>query len=164
MFLQRQRRHLNTMRRAGMKSSVNDQGGQPVSSFVHSSILARSQSYRLRRINLYRYTVRSYSIFNIPMYGKVKRLRERGRRMSNREIGQAPHVEGELTLAMLRSTYVLEVRPRNSQVGPGLLPELYEARLVAMHTGGMLFRGEERPQGDDGPAYVQEWSVMVEPR
>jgi hypothetical protein len=58
MFLQRQRRHLNAMRRAGMKSSVNDQGGQPVSSFVHSSILAHPQSYRLRRINLDRYTVR----------------------------------------------------------------------------------------------------------
>jgi hypothetical protein len=97
------------------------------------------------------------------MYGKVKRLRERGRRLSNREISQISAVEGELTLAAVRSTYVLEVRPRNSQVGGGLLPALYEARLVAMHTGGMLFRGEERPQGDDGPAFVQEWSVMIEP-
>jgi hypothetical protein len=25
----------------------------------------------------------------------------------------------------------------------------------------MLLYGEERPQGDAGPAYVQEWSVMV---
>lgn len=109
-----------------------------------------------------RYTVRSYSIFIITMYGKVKRLRDHGRRLSNREISQVPPVEGELTLAAVRSTYLLEVRPRNSQVGPGLLPTLYEARLVAMHTGGMLFRGEERPHGDDGPAYVQEWSVMID--
>jgi hypothetical protein len=109
-----------------------------------------------------RYTVHSYSIFITTMYGKVKRLRDHGRRLSNREINQMPAVEGELTFAALRSTYLLEVRPRNSQVGPGLLPSLYEARLVAMHTGGMLFRGEERPQGDDGPTYVQEWSVRFE--
>lgn len=96
------------------------------------------------------------------MYGKVKRLRDHGRRLSNREINQMPAVEGALTLAAVRSTYVLQVRRHDSQVGPGLLPDLYEARLVAMHTGGMLFKGEERPQGDDGPAYVQEWSVMVE--
>jgi hypothetical protein len=98
------------------------------------------------------------------MYGKVKCLRDHGRRLSNREINQMPAVEGALTLAAVRSTYVLTVRRHDSQVRPGLLPDLYEVHLVAMHTGGMLFRGEERPQGDDGPAYVQEWSVMVEPR
>ena len=113
---------------------------------------------------LSRYTVRSYSIFNTSMYGKVKRLRDNGRRLSNREINQMPAVEGALTLAAVRSTYILAIRRVDTQVGPGLFPDLYEARLVAMHTGGMLFRGEERPQGDDGPAYVQEWSVMVEPR
>jgi hypothetical protein len=32
------------------------------------------------------------------------------------------------------------------------LPQLLQHHFVAMHTGGMLFRGEERPQGDDGPA------------
>ncbi len=121
---------------------------------------ARHVAGRLRPLS--RYTVRSYSIFNISMYGKVKRLRDHGRRLSNREINQMPAVEGALTLAAVRSTYVLQVRRHDSQVGPGLLPDLYEARLVAMHTGGMLFKGEERPQGDDGPAYVQEWSVMVE--
>jgi hypothetical protein len=39
--------------------------------------------------------------------------------------------------------------------------ELYDARLVTMHGNKMLFKGEERPQGDAGPAYVQEWSVLV---
>jgi hypothetical protein len=98
------------------------------------------------------------------MYGKVKRLRERGRRLSNREIAQAPYVEGALTLFGLQNTFVLEVKAANSQVGPSLFPTLYETRLISMHGGGMLFKGEERPQGEDGPAYVQEWSVMVEPR
>ena len=49
----------------------------------------------------------------------------------------------------------------NSPVGGSLLPLLYEAKLVSMHGNGMLFKGEERPQGDVGPAYIQEWSVMV---
>jgi len=98
------------------------------------------------------------------MYGKVKRLRERGKRLSDREIGAAPAVEGSLTLAMVGATLVLEVKPANTQVGTPLLPSLYEARLTTMHNGGMLFKGEERPQGNDGPAYVQEWSVRTELR
>ena len=96
------------------------------------------------------------------MCGKVKRLREGGRRLSNRELARAPYVEGALTLFGLQNTFVLEVKNPNSQVGPSLFPTLYEARLVSMHGGGRLFRAEERPQGDDGPAYVQELSVMIE--
>ena len=33
-----------------------------------------------------------------------------------------------------------------------------------MHGNKMLFKGEERPQGDAGPAFVQEWSVIIETR
>lgn len=98
------------------------------------------------------------------MYGKVKRLRERGSRLSDRDIAKAPHVEGEVTLAGLGPVLVAQVRDPNSQVGTGLLPQLYDARLISMHGGKMLFKGEERPQGDAGPAYVQEWAVVVEPR
>lgn len=98
------------------------------------------------------------------MYGKVKRLRERGARLPDRDIAAAAHVEGELTLAGLSTTVVLEVRDPNSQVGAGLFPALYDARLTTMHGNKMLFKGEERPQGDAGPAYVQEWSVLVEPQ
>lgn len=144
---------------APVEHGVDEYGLATVISSVHQRIVRGLFFHALRYLNSY--TVRSYSIFNTSMYGKVKRLRDRGRRLSNREINQMPAVEGALTLAAVRSTYVLQVRRHDSQVGPGLLPELYEARLVAMHTGGMLFRGEERPQGDDGPAFVQEWSVMV---
>jgi len=98
------------------------------------------------------------------MYGKVKRLRERGTRLSDRDIAKAPHVEGEVTLAGLGPVLVAQVRDPNFQVGTGLLPQLYEARLTTMHGNKMLFKGEERPQGDTGPAYVQEWAVVVEPR
>nr|WP_314540171.1 hypothetical protein [uncultured Massilia sp.] len=95
------------------------------------------------------------------MYGKVKRLRERGRRMNDREIAQAPFVEGELKLVGLAMSYILEVTDPTSQVGQSLFPTLYDARLVTMHGDGMLFKGEERPQGEGGPAYVQEWSVRL---
>jgi hypothetical protein len=98
------------------------------------------------------------------MYGKVKRLRHQGMRLPDREISQSSFVQGELTLAALASTYVLDVKDPSSQVGDSLFPRLYEARLVTMHGDKMLFRGEERPQGEAGPAYVQEWSVVVELR
>ncbi len=98
------------------------------------------------------------------MYGKVKQLRERGTRLSDRDIAKAAHVEGEVTLAGLGPTLVAQVRDPNSQVGTGLLPQLYDARLISMHGEKMLFKGEERPNGDAGPAYVQEWAVVVEPR
>jgi len=98
------------------------------------------------------------------MYGKVKRLRERGTRLSDRDIASSAHVEGEVTLAGLGVVLVAQVRDPNSQVGTGLLPQLYEARLITMHGNKMLFKGEERPQGDTGPAYIQEWAVVVESR
>ena len=95
------------------------------------------------------------------MYGKVKQLRERGARLHERDIGQAPFVQGDITLVGLGPTHVLEVKDPNSQVGNSLFPRLYDARLTTMHGDKMLFKGEERPQGDSGPAYVQEWSVVV---
>jgi hypothetical protein len=95
------------------------------------------------------------------MYGKVKRLRERGLRLPDRDIGKAVFVQGEITLAGLGGTLVLEVKDPNSQVGESLFPRLYDARLITMHGDKMLFKGEERPQGDAGPAYVQEWSLLV---
>ena len=57
---------------------------------------------------------------------------------------------------------MLTVTDPNSQVGGSLIPQLYDARLVTMHGTKMLFKGEERPQGDAGPAYVQEWAVQLE--
>ncbi|QOY95603.1 hypothetical protein IM543_07050 [Massilia sp. UMI-21] len=50
----------------------------------------------------------------------------------------------------------------NSQIGDSLLPQLYDARLITMIEHKMLFKGEERPQGDAGPAYVQKWAPVVE--
>ena len=98
------------------------------------------------------------------MHGKVKRLRNRGQRLSDREIGQAPFVEGAIKVYGLGTGIVATVTNPTSQVGDPLLPILYEAKLITMNSGGMILKGEERPQGDTGPAYVQEWSVRVSGR
>ena len=95
------------------------------------------------------------------MHGKVKRLRHQGKRLTDQEIANAAFVEGELTLFFMRTEPVLSVRDPNNQVGPSLYPELHDVRLVGMHNGKLAFKGEERPHGDDGPAFVQERSVLV---
>ena len=96
------------------------------------------------------------------MQGKVKRLRERGKRLSDREISQATFAEGAVRVYGLGAGIVATVTDPASQVGDPLLPILYEAKLTTMTDGGMLLKGEERPQGDAGPAYVQEWSVRFD--
>lgn len=96
------------------------------------------------------------------MYGKVKRLRAAGKRLTAQDIARAEYVAGELTLAGLGTTTLLTLKDPNSQIGDSLLPDLYEVRMTTMHGNKMLFKGEERPQGDAGPAIVQEWAVVVE--
>jgi len=96
------------------------------------------------------------------MQAKVKRLRERGQRMSDNEIARAPFVEGELRVYILGASTVATLIDPGRQVDNELLPTLHEARLTTMHGVGMLLKGEERPQGDKGPAYVQEWSVRFD--
>jgi hypothetical protein len=98
------------------------------------------------------------------MYGKVKRLRDRGARLPEHDILRAVPVEGSIVVAGIGGTLMAEVRDPNAQVGTGLLPPLYEVRLLGMHNGKILLKGEERPNGTNGPAYVQEWSISVEPR
>lgn len=95
------------------------------------------------------------------MYGKVKPLRNRGQRLSDHDIARLDFVQGEVTLAGLGPTLILTVTDPDSQVGGSLLPQLYDARLITMTQHKMLFRGEERPQGEAGPAYIQEWAVVV---
>jgi hypothetical protein len=95
------------------------------------------------------------------MFGKVKRLRAGGKRLSNHEIARSDFVEGEVRVYGLAGVIVACVTAVDSQVGDPLIPLLYDAKLISMHGSGMLFKGQERPQGDPGPAYIQEWSVQV---
>ncbi len=96
------------------------------------------------------------------MQAKVKRLRERGQRMSDQQIAAALPIEGELRVYILGASTVATLIDPGRQVDNELLPMLHEARLTTMHGPGMLLKGEERPQGDKGPAYIQEWSVRLE--
>lgn len=95
------------------------------------------------------------------MIGKVKRLRHQGKRLSDREIGAVQAVAGEIRVYGVGSSVLANVTDPNSQVGDPLLPTLYEVRLTTMHGPGMLLKGEERPEGGTGPAYVQEWSIRT---
>lgn len=96
------------------------------------------------------------------MLGKVKQLRYHGKRLSDREIGAAPAVEGDVRVYGIGTVIVANVTDPSSQVGDPLVPTLYEARLTTMNSAGLLLKGEERPQGDAGPAYVQEWTVRFQ--
>lgn len=96
------------------------------------------------------------------MYAKVKRLRDRGQRMSDQQIAAALPVEGEVRVYGMGGSTQATVTDPSSQIGDPLIPTLYEARLTTMHGAGMLLKGEERPQGEKGPAYVQEWSVRLD--
>jgi len=96
------------------------------------------------------------------MRAKVKRLRERGQRLSDHQIAAAVPVEGEVRVYGMGGAIQATLTDPVSQVGDPLIPVLHEARLTTMHGPGMLLKGEERPQGDKGPAYIQEWSVRLE--
>jgi hypothetical protein len=98
------------------------------------------------------------------MHVKAKQLRARGQRRSSQEIAADEGKIGELTLALVGPSYQLNLNDPASSVHAPLLPLLYEARLTTMHGDKMLFKGEERPQGEAGPVYVQEWAVQIVPR
>lgn len=97
------------------------------------------------------------------MYGKVKRLRVRDKRLTDRENSQAIPVEGELKMAghQWSMEFVLSIVQKNDHVSGSLILSLHDPRLVAMHNGGMRLVGTERPDGEEGPAYMQEWSIRV---
>jgi hypothetical protein len=93
------------------------------------------------------------------MYSIVKRLRERGRRLHDREISASPGVRGELAVAIVGFRPVATIYDPNDQQRRSLIPELQNAQLVTMTATGMLFYGTER--ASDGAEYVQEWSVRA---
>ena len=127
---------------------VDIHSGEAVCSIVHWPMVAASFSSVQR-------------CYTLSMIGNVKRLRHQGKRLSDREISAAPVVFGEVRIYGVGSSIVANVTDRNSQIGDPLLPTLYEARLTTMHGLAMLLKGEERPSGDAGPAYVQEWSIRT---
>jgi hypothetical protein len=98
------------------------------------------------------------------MHVRAKQLRERGRRRSAQDIAADDGRVGELTLASVGPSWQLNLNDADSSASAPLYPLLHDARLTTMHGDSMLFKGEQRPEGDAGPAYVQEWSVRLVPR
>lgn len=89
---------------------------------------------------------------------KVKIIRNRGIRRSNREIGQDEGIVGELVMHIVGSTPELLLHSGEGSRMEPIIPLLYDARVVSMHSDKMLFEGIERA-GEVW--YAQAWSVMV---
>ncbi len=100
------------------------------------------------------------------MYAKVKRLRHRGQRLSDKDISNTEPIEGVLSMSghQWNLERVVSLQQRNNQVAPPLIPDLCRVELIGLGNGKMHLRGIERPQGDGGPEFIQEWSVVVVPR
>jgi hypothetical protein len=96
------------------------------------------------------------------MYSIVKRLRERGRRLHDRDISASSGVRGDLTLAICGIAPQANLSKLDDQQMKPVIPPLEHAQLITMHGDKMLFRGVER--ASDGAEYVQEWSVKVLPQ
>ena len=93
------------------------------------------------------------------MYSIVKRLRERGRRLHNREISAQAGIRGELVVAICGHCPEAKIYEPTDQQRRPIIPELHNVQLLTMTATGMLLYGTER--GPDGAEYVQEWSVRV---
>lgn len=95
------------------------------------------------------------------MLVKVKILRQRGARRSDREIGSDAGVDGNLTLYQSGGQCELKLSADDGSRQEPVIPVLFDARLVTMHGDKMLFQGMERTGGAADAQYMQEWSVMV---
>jgi hypothetical protein len=93
------------------------------------------------------------------MYSIVKRLRHRGIRKHDREIQSDTGTRGDMTLALCSGGCELKLAADDGSRQEPVIPVLYEARLVTMHSAKMLFKGIER--APDGAECCQEWSVLV---
>lgn len=97
------------------------------------------------------------------MHGKVKRLRHRGQRLSDQEIANTQPIEGMLTMSgqQWNLERVVSLRNPNDQISAPIFPDLCRVELIGLQNGKMHLRGVERPQGEAGPEFIQEWAVVV---
>jgi len=99
------------------------------------------------------------------MYSKVKRLRRGGERISDRDIAADPGHVGHMTICQVGTVIVAKLHAAGDDARKtAMFPELWRAKVVAMHADRMLFQGFERQgnQADqDAPMIKQEWAVQV---
>ena len=99
------------------------------------------------------------------MYSKVKRLRVRGARRSDREISADPGAVGHITMLTVGATVEMKLHAAGDDARRApILPLLINPAIQSMHGARMLFAGFER-QGDQSdagaPTFMQEWAVEV---
>jgi hypothetical protein len=93
------------------------------------------------------------------MHSKVKLLRQRGARLSDRDIASDPGTVGHLTLVTVGGACELKLfGPEDHSQHRPILPILSDAMLITMHGARMLFRGCDDPASPD---MLQEWAVEV---
>jgi hypothetical protein len=75
----------------------------------------------------------------------VRRLRHRGRRLSDHDIANAPDITGKLHTGEInrgRASYtVAMLRDPRNQVAGQLVPDLYEPTTVMIGSGGFVLGG-----------------------
>jgi hypothetical protein len=99
------------------------------------------------------------------MYSKIKRLRNLGERLDDRDISADLGTVGYMTVILLEGVPVASVFGEQGAAGRDpLIPMLFRARLVTMHNDRMLLQGYERTGDQEDPAspvIKQEWAVQV---
>ena len=97
------------------------------------------------------------------MYSIVKERRRNGRPKSTRDLANEPGCIGHLSVHRVGGYVVASLQEcDSSRPDAKPLPDLYDVSLVGLGGEIMILRGYQRPgQEESGPAYVQEWSVMV---
>jgi hypothetical protein len=90
----------------------------------------------------------------------VTRLRERGKRRSDHQIGADPGTVGDMRLATVAGVKELSLAALgDEQQRKPIIPNLYMAEIQNLHDDGMLYIGYEK--GPDGAGYVQEWRAIL---
>lgn len=99
------------------------------------------------------------------MYSKVKRLRRKGERKSDHEIGADNGIVGHLTIVLIEKTPVMKLHSAgDDSVQKPILPLMWRAKVVMVRGDKMLYQGFERIGNQDdpeSPVEKQEWAVQV---
>lgn len=99
------------------------------------------------------------------MYSKVKRLRVRGARRSDRDIQSDPGTVGHITVAIVGMTREMKLHGTGDDSRlTAVIPILFDPTILAMGASRMLVSGLERQGAQDDPkgqVVMQEWSVEI---
>ncbi len=103
--------------------------------------------------------------YTVAMNVIIKQLRAHGARRTDSDLNKDAGVRGVLTFTQVGKYGELKVHGTDdtSFMRP-LIPSLYDAYVVSLHTRGMMWRGFQRSGGKDdknAATHLQEWAVEV---